>query len=95
MILSKAIAVLVAAFLSGSHRGIGGIGLVQSSPVTDADIALVEEEINGGSMGMSNDLLGVSPVMFSLSFMLAQNSFQWIKFDRFRFFHCKSYSRSY
>ena len=69
MILFKAIAVLVAAILSGSHGGIGGIGLVQSSPVTDADIALVEEEINGGSMGMSNDLLGVSPVMFSLSFI--------------------------
>ena len=60
MILSKAITVLVAAILSGSHGGgIGGIGLVQSSPVADADVALVEEEINGSSMG-SDDLLGVS-----------------------------------
>eukprot|EP00956_Cyclotella_meneghiniana_P041521 scaffold229693_cov20-Cyclotella_meneghiniana.AAC.1 len=58
MILSKAIAVLVAAILSGRHGGIGGIGLVQSSPVADADVALVEEEINGGSMGTSNHLLG-------------------------------------
>eukprot|EP00956_Cyclotella_meneghiniana_P044167 scaffold304205_cov89-Cyclotella_meneghiniana.AAC.1 len=51
MILSKAIAVLVATILSGNHGGIGGIGLVQSSPVADADAALVEEEISGSSMG--------------------------------------------
>ena len=54
MILSKAIAVLVAAFLSGSHRGIGGIGLVQSSHVADA--AMAKEEMNGGSMETSNQL---------------------------------------
>ena len=57
MILSKAIAVLVPAILCCRQGGIGGIILVQSSPVADA--ALVKEEINGSSMG-SDDLLGVS-----------------------------------
>eukprot|EP00956_Cyclotella_meneghiniana_P032458 scaffold89463_cov71-Cyclotella_meneghiniana.AAC.1 len=50
MILSKAIAVLVPAILCCRQGGIGGIILVQSSPVADA-------AINGSSMG-SDDLLG-------------------------------------
>eukprot|EP00956_Cyclotella_meneghiniana_P028141 scaffold64935_cov31-Cyclotella_meneghiniana.AAC.3 len=64
MILSKAIAIIVAAILSGSDGGIGGIRLVQSSPVADADAdadaVLVEEEINGDSIGSNDFLIGVS-----------------------------------
>ena len=60
MLLSKSITVLTAALLSGSHGGIGGIGLVQASPgpVT----ALGEEEVIEGVNLESDQVLKVSKV---------------------------------